>query len=99
MSSYVPGLSGGADAEVGVRAALGVTIADGTGVPGVVRGVIRVKMIGGSWVKKGGGSSASVGVTDSSGEGSVEIPGSVPRKMYLNGVSVSVTKISARDAL
>jgi len=99
MSSYVPGLSGGVDAEVGVRAALGETTADGTGVPGVVRGVIRVKTIGGSWVKKGGGSSASVGAADSSGEGSVEIPGSVPRKMYLNGVSVSVTEISARDAL
>jgi hypothetical protein len=50
-------------------------------------------------VKTRGGSSASVAVTDSSGEGCVEIAGSVPRKIYLNGVFVTVTSTTTREVL
>lgn len=50
-------------------------------------------------MKPGKGSSSRVGVADSSGRGSVEIAGSVPRKIYLNDVSVTVTETTARDVL
>lgn len=47
----------------------------------------------------GGGSSERVAVADSSGEGSVEMAGSVPRKMYLNGVFVTVTSTTTCDVV
>jgi len=70
------------------------------GVFGVVTcGVFGVSIIGEACVKTDGGSSESVAVPTSSGEGSVEMAGSVPRKMYLKGVSVGVPVTAARAVL
>jgi len=99
----VPALSGGVEAEVGEGVMLPIMIGVATivlavfglvGVPGLF-GVIETP---GSSVGSGG-SSEDEATADSSGEGSVEIPGSVPRKMYLKGVSVAVTVTAARAVL
>jgi hypothetical protein len=96
----VPGLSGGGAAEASVAVGFEGVRREGAGVFGVVIcGVVGVRIIGEGCVKIRGGSSASVAVTASSGEGSVEMAGSVPRKIYLNGVFVTVTSITTREVL
>ena len=101
MSSYVPGLSGGVDAEVSVNVAFGPITVEGTDVVGITItcGVFGVRRTGGSGENSRGGSSSSVAVTVSSGDGSVEIDGSVPKKMYVNGVWVTVTSITVLEVL
>jgi hypothetical protein len=67
------------------------------GVPGV-DGVPRVEVVSG---ENGVGLSSGRSVTSSVPEASglpVEFNGSVPRKIYLKGVSVSTTSTEARDA-
>lgn len=95
----MPALSGGGEAEAGVIVAFGTMIVDGIDVLGIACVMFGVNRIGGACVKIGGCSAEKVGVADSSGEGSVEMAGSVPRKIYLNGVFVTVTSTTACEVL
>jgi len=94
LSSYVPGLSGAADEEVGVR------VAKTSG--GLVDSVLDVDVPSvGRAVEGRVGVARRVGVTSSSGISvsgmDVEIPGSVPRRIKVNGVAVSRAVFDLRE--
>ena len=101
----MPELSGGVEAEVGEGVMLPMMIVVGTtvfpefGLVGVVEvfGSVGVTKINGSSVGAGGSSEVGA-IVDSSGKASVEILGSVPRKMYLKGVTVAVIGTIVREA-
>ena len=87
-------MSGGVEAEVGEGVMLPMMI-----VVGVVEvfGSVGVTKINGSSVDAGGSSEVGA-IADSSGKASVEMLGSVPRKMYLKGVTVAVIGTIVREA-
>ena len=91
----MPALSGGAEAEVGEGVMLPIMIGVGTAVL-LVFGLVGVTKITGSSVGAGGSSKVGA-IADSSGKASVDMLGSVPRKMYLKGVTVAVMGTIARE--
>ena len=91
----MPEPSGAPDAEVEVGEGVLTGVING-GVPRA--GVTRTGVVSGRLgVAPSNGRSVNSSVSDASAL-PVGLIGSVPRKMYLNGVSVSTTRTDARDA-